>query len=331
MKEAGEIMKEGWERAVSPLSLDLRQMNEIVRPAFGGKRVTSAERIGVGCSNFNYKIQLEDSVDSYLVRIFSRGKEVADKELAIAQLVRQTLPVADFLYADTSCSAFDKPWAVQEWKEGFLLSDVFKNGILEELTSAAASVGTTLANIHSFAFPESGFFDKELKVTQPFSMNGERFLSFIEQSLFHEPCGKWLGDELTQAVWSYCQTYGPLLTDSQERPVLVHSDFNGLNILMQHGSTGCSVSAVLDWEFAFAWSRYVDIANMLRYEQEGSAFEQHFIRAYQEQGMVLEPNWRLLARLEDLVALCDMMNTSTLDTPNRMRDLRSLIVGTVLS
>ncbi|WP_339296317.1 phosphotransferase [Paenibacillus sp. FSL W7-1279] len=45
--------------------------------------------------------------------------------------------------------------------------------------------------------------------------------------------------------------------------MLVHSDYNGLNILMQHGPEGCAVSAVLDWEEAFSWNRYVDIANML--------------------------------------------------------------------
>lgn len=98
---------------------------------------------------------------------------------------------------------------------------------------------------------------------------------------------------------------------------------------MQYGETGIPVSAVLDWEEAFSWNRYVDIGNMLRYEEDGSAFETYFIRAYQEQGGTLADNWKLLSKLEDLVALCDMLNHSTKETPNRMRDLLRLISKTV--
>jgi aminoglycoside phosphotransferase (APT) family kinase protein len=324
-------MKEDWERTELPISLDLKQINEIIKPAFPSKRVIAVERISTGLSNSNYKIHLEGSIEPYVVRLFRGDGEIVDKEFAITQLVRQTVPVADFIYADTSCSTFQKPWAVLEWKEGFLLREVFRSGTLQDIASAATSSGSILANIHGYKFPGSGFFGKDLKITQPFCMDGERFLSFIEQSLFHNQCGKWLGEGLTQALWSFCQTYSSLLSERTESPVLVHSDFNGLNILMQHGPTGCSVSAVLDWEDAFSWSRHADIANMLRYEEDGSTFEKHFIRAYQEHGAVLEENWKLLSKLEDLVALCDMLNNSTIVTPNRMNDLQRLIARTIQS
>jgi aminoglycoside phosphotransferase (APT) family kinase protein len=324
------MMKEGWERTKLPVALNLGQLNQIINPAFPGKRIISAERIETGLSNSNYKINLEGSAQPYVVRLFRGDGEIVDKERAIAQLVRQTVPVAEFIYADTSCSTFDQPWAVLEWREGFLLRDVIRTGTPEDIASVAASAGSILANIHAYTFPESGFFGKDLKITHPFSMDGKRFLSFIEESLFYNQCGKWLGEELTQEVWSFCQIYSSLLSESSETPILVHSDFNGLNILAQHGRNGCSVSAVLDWEDAFSWSRHADIANMLRYEEDDSTFEKHFIRAYEE-GAVLEDNWKLLSKLEDLVALCDMLNNSTMDTPNRMTDLQRLIARTVQS
>lgn len=86
---------------------------------------------------------------------------------------------------------------------------------------------------------------------------------------------------------------------------------------------------MLDWEEAFAWNRHADVGNMLRYEVNGSRIEQHFIKAYEAGGMVLEKNWRLLSRQEDLVALCDMLSHSTAETPNWVQDLRRLIAGTV--
>ncbi|WP_274364752.1 phosphotransferase family protein [Paenibacillus thermotolerans] len=322
-------MKEGWERMDPPASLDLREINEIVTAAFPAKKVTSAERIGVGLSNANYKVHVEGLTAPYVLRLYRQGRDIADKELAVARLVRQTVPVADFIYADTSCSAFEQPWALLEWKEGVLLRDLLRKGSPRELASAAASVGSVLAGIHRFTFPDSGFFDKTLRVTEQYPMNGERFLAFIEDYLFRRRCGRWLGEELVEEAWSFCQRYGFCLSESGEKPVLVHSDFNGLNILMDETREGCPVSAVLDWEYAFAWSRNADIANILRYEEDGSVFVEHFIGAYLEHGGVLEDNWRLLSKLEDLVALCDMLNQSTEHTPNRIRDLRRLIERTV--
>ncbi|AJS57283.1 phosphotransferase family protein [Paenibacillus sp. IHBB 10380] len=322
-------MKEGWERTELPTSLDLKQINQIIEPVLSGKVVVAAERLGGGFSNSNYKVHLEGSVNPYVLRLFRGEGEIADKELAISKLVIETVPVADYIYIDTSCDTFDKSWAILEWKEGILLRDVFKIGIIEDIGSAAASVGKTLANIHSYTFPQSGFFDKNLNISQPFSMDSEQFLSLMEQSLFHSPSGKWLGEELAKELWFFCQTHGSLLSEYEETPVLVHSDFNGLNILMQQSPTGYAVSAVLDWEFAFSWRRYADIANMLRYEEDGSIFEQHFIQAYQDHGGILEGNWKLLSKLEDLVSLCDILNHSTMDTPNRIRDVRRLIAKTV--
>jgi len=322
-------MKEGWERTEQHISLDLKQLNEFIKPALSGKRVIAAERLSTGYSNSNYKILLEGSATPYVVRLFRGDGEIAQKEAAIAKLVREIVPVADYIYLDTSCSTFDKAWALLEWKEGFLLRDVLKTGSIEDAAVAASSVGSVLARIHSFTFPESGFLDKDLSIVHPIIMDDGPFISFIEKCLFHSPCGKWLGEELTEQVWSFCQTHRSILLESMDTPVLVHSDFNGLNILMRNERDGYSVSAVLDWEFAFSWRRHVDIANMLRYEEDGSVFEQHFIRAYQENGGVLNGNWRLLSRLEDLVALCDMLSHSTVDSPTRIHDLKHLIARTV--
>ncbi|MFC5452735.1 phosphotransferase family protein [Paenibacillus aestuarii] len=319
--------KEDWERTheAQPVELDLQAVNELVRPALAGQRVTGVERIGVGLSNTNFKLRLAGTEQPCVLRLYRGDGDIACKELAIAQLVRDSVPVADFLYMDTSCSAADKPWAILAWKEGFLLRDVRKSGSPQDIASAAASVASTLASIHSYATPDSGFFGGDLRIAHPLRMDGERFLAFIEHCLFVRGCGQWLGEELAQALWTFSQTYSHVLSEAAESPNLVHSDYNGLNILMKLGPYGYEVSAVLDWEDAFSWNRYADIGNLLRYEAEGSIFEHHFIQAYKEQGVPLQTNWRLISKLEDLVALVDMLSSSTADTPNRVQDLRQLI------
>jgi len=323
--------KEDWERTqdAQAVELDLQTVNELVRPAFAGQRVTCVERIGVGLSNTNFKLRLAGIEQPCVLRLYRGDAEIARKELAIAQLVRDTVSVADFLYMDTSCSAAGKPWAILAWKEGFLLRDVRQSGSAQEIASAAASAGSTLAKIHSYATPGSGFFGGDLRIAHPLRMDGERFLAFIEHCLFVRGCGQWLGEELAQALWTFSQAHSYVLSEAAELPNLVHSDYNGLNILMKQGPHGCEVSAVLDWEDAFSWNRYADIGNILRYEEEGSAFERHFIQAYKAQGVPLQTNWKLISKLEDLVALCDMLSSSTADTPKRVQDLRQLIAGIV--
>lgn len=322
-------MKEGWERTEQQVSLDLRQINDIVRSAFQGARVIGAERLGVGLHNSNYKLHLDGKSDPLVLRLYSDTEGIAEKELAIAERIRNTVPVADFLYLDTSCSSFNQPWAVTEWKPGIHLRDVLQSGATQEIVSAAESVGSVLAQIHNHTFPEAGFLDKDLEIIQPFKMSGELFLTIIDNSLFRNQGAKWLGDDLTQELWSFCQSCSNELSKRKAAPVLVHSDFNGLNILMEQDAGSCAVSAVLDWEFAFSCSRYTDIGNVLRYEEDGSLFEQHFISAYEAHGGMLEDNWKLYSKLEDLTALCEMLSHSTADTPNRLRDLQSLIAKTV--
>ncbi|WP_282935838.1 aminoglycoside phosphotransferase family protein [Paenibacillus sp. RC67] len=322
-------MKEGWERTGEPASLNVKQLNKMIQSAFPGKRIRTAERLGVGLSNSNYKIVLEQGNTPYVLRLYRGNSTVAAKEQDIANWVRGTVPVAEFIHLDASCTIYDQSWAVLEWKEGGLLHDVLKNGTNEDIVSAAASVGSTLAQIHRYSFSESGFIEKDLCISQPIPMNGEQFIVILEQMIFQSPCARWLGEELTQKLWSLCQVNASLLSQADEKPVLVHSDFNGLNILIQQDQSGCTVSAVLDWEFAFSWRRHVDIANMLRYEEEGSHFERHFIQAYMEHGGVLQENWKLVSKLEDLVALCDMLSHCTEDMSNRIRDLKQLVANTV--
>ncbi|TDF97190.1 phosphotransferase family protein [Paenibacillus piri] len=320
-------MKDQWERTEAPAVMELPQIEALVGPVFGGKRVTAAERLGEGFSNSNYKLRIEGSREPYVLRLYRGGPEVAGKELAISELIADSVPVPRIVAADWSGTQWEKPWAVMEWKEGTLLRDVSRQGEKWDTAAAAVSVGSTLARIHAYTFPEAGFLGAELSVAQPFKMDAGSFTAFIEDSLFAKRCGHWLGDELVQALWALCLKYAPQLSEHQEAPVLVHSDFNGLNLLIGE-APGREVTAVLDWEFAFSGSRLTDIGNILRYEENDSWFERHLTSAYVRSGGVLPANWKLLSKLEDLIALCDMLNGSTSETPNRVRDLKRLVAKT---
>src|ERR1035441_1762108 len=69
-----------------------------------------------------------------------------------------------------------------------------------------------------------------------------------------------------------------------------------------------SVATVLDWEFAIAGSPLADLGHFLRYERAARPrFEPHFSNGYLRAGTTLPQDWRNLARLLDLCALCESL------------------------
>ncbi|MCG7406564.1 aminoglycoside phosphotransferase family protein [Paenibacillus sp. ACRRX] len=323
-------MKEAWERSSKSMQIKFETLSVMISQVFRGKRLIKAERTQTGLSNGTYKVEIEGSTTPYLLRIFSGGSDIAIKEKAIAERLRGVVPVADYIYLDTSRKLVEYDWALMEWKEGVLLRDILQRREERQIAEVAESVGNILARIHSHTFESPGLFAGDLTIAHPFDMDENEFFSFITESLDHSATRHWLGAEATEKVRSFCVSHRSLLSEIHEPPVLVHSDFNGLNLLMMEGLNGFEVSAVLDWEFAFSGRRYVDIGNMLRYEHDKSLFERHFVKAYRSSGGFLNENWVLLSKLEDLIALCDLLNRSTPEMTNRIADLRQLINQTIV-
>ena len=322
-------LKESWERSSKSMYIKYETLNLMFSQIFRGKRLIKAERTQTGLSNGTYKVEIEGSTTPYLLKIFAGGSDVASKEKAIAERLRGVVPVADYIYLDTSRKLVDYNWALIEWKEGVLLRDILQRREERQIEEVAESVGNILARIHSHTFECLGFLAGDLTIAHPFNMDENVFYSFISESLDNGETGRWLGAEVTEKVRLFCESHRSLLSEIHEPPVLVHSDFNGLNLLMIERPNSFEVSAVLDWEFAFSGRRYVDIGNMLRYERENSLFERHFIKAYQRSGGFLDENWVQVSKLEDLIALCDLLNRSTPEMPNRIADLRQLIIQTI--
>lgn len=323
-------MKESWERSSkSSMHIKYETLNSMIGQVFSGKRLIKAERTQTGLSNGTFKVEIEGSTTPYFLRISAGGLDVASIEKAIAERLRGVVPVADYIYLDTSRKLIEYDWALIEWKEGVLLRDILQRGEESQIAKVAESVGSVLARIHSHTFECPGFFAGDLTIANPFNMDENEYYSFISESLDNEATGHWLGAEVTEKVRTFCESHRSLLSEIHEPPVLVHSDFNGLNLLMIERPNGFEVLAVLDWEFAFSGRRYVDIGNMLRYEHDNSLFERHFIKAYRGSGGFLDENWALLSKLEDLIALCDLLNRSTPEMSNRIADLRQLIIQSI--
>lgn len=87
------------------------------------------------------------------------------------------------------------------------------------------------------------------------------------------------------------------------RHVLVHSDFNPKNILVDPDTL--QISGVLDWEFSHAGSPYADLGNLTRFERQHE-FVAAVVETLVDRAPPLAPDPLTLGRCADLWALVEL-------------------------
>ncbi len=315
-------MSQDWERSYDFKQQDLEQLSELVEPVFGERRVVSAQPLSAGNINTNYKIEVEDEPEPFVLRLYERGATVCRQERELYELVHGRVPVPELLYADPDSS---QPYSLSRWVEGDGLGVALSKAGAAQADELGYSVGATLARIGSFQFERPGFFGPGLQIYQPFGTTPQFFLGFIENCLFQKGADARLGPALADRLWQFVRDQiGYIEAIAHERR-LVHSDYNATNLLMREGK----VVAVLDWEWSHAGTPLTDIAILLRFSDRlPAAFEPAFLRGYAEEGGLLPPEWRRTYRLLDLMNLCEFLTRPDRgDTRNQ--DCLNLIKHTI--
>lgn len=290
-----------------PVDLSAEALDTLLRAAFPARRTLAAEPLTGGFANTIYHITTDDRA-SYVARFYSRSPPIAATEVALLRFLQSRVPVPEVVFADTEGALVGYPVSVTRFVEGVLLDRVLAGGSAAEAEDAGEAVDETLAGIGAVTFSGAGFFGSDL---QPHPLSGTfaaTLRSFFWRRLFDGSAGTALGVEGRDRLWAMVDRAVPLLDAVGDTNHLVHSDFNGKNILMSQVSGRWRVAAVLDWEFAFAGTALFDIGNMLRFSHlMPASYEPAFIRGFRHGGGVLPDNWQTLARLIDLSALVDFL------------------------
>jgi aminoglycoside phosphotransferase (APT) family kinase protein len=323
-QESMIAMQENWHRRHAFVSLDTTTITQLIQPAFPGRSLVSAEILGGGLINTNYKIHVSGLADPYVLRIYTRDHAACQKERDIFQLIRSRVPLPEIIYADTEGTRYVQPYAITNWVEGITLQTLLNQGNLQEMGEAAYAVGSVLATINSYTFERAGFFGQGIVVAQP--MVG--IADYIRARLDAQ-AGQRLGPALTERLWQLVTGNAALLDEIGGAASLVHSDFQAANILVKQEQGAWIVAAVLDWEWAHSGTTLFDIAILLRrYKQQPALFEPRFIEGFVRQGGSLPYAWKKLAKLLDLVNLCEFLNAP--DSRGTMvDDITNIILDTV--
>jgi aminoglycoside phosphotransferase (APT) family kinase protein len=312
-------VRDGWEK-LTELGLDFGQVEELIRLGLPGRKVLGFLAVEGGLVNGNFRVSLEGEPADVLLRIYRRGYLAAEVEFALSRLISGEIPAARFYHFSIENPVNGLPFAICEWMPGVPLGKA--EG---DFAAIGLSVGQVLAKIHSFRFPATGFFDADLKIQQPVGADGAMLQDFVGHSLRTGLAGQRLDSDLASKLVKFVAREGDLLDGHPATPCLSHSDFNASNVLV----VDSSVSAVLDWEFAWAGSPYFDLGNLMRPPLgERPGFGEAVAAGYRSARGFLPDDWQRRARVADLLSWVDFLNRPKAG-PVLVADATRVIWGTV--
>jgi aminoglycoside phosphotransferase (APT) family kinase protein len=242
----------------------------------------------------------ERSVVRIYARPSHRGAAAHEVDAALLRLVKGLLPVPEVLEVRRADEATGMPaLLVTSFLPGERLELLLPRLADAERATLGRSIGELLADLGGMPTLSTGpFVDGRLTIGS-FEPDLDGLPAAVE--LAESRLGWWSPDELTglREVAVDAQA----LLDTVGRRVLVHSDFNAKNLLVDPDSL--EVTGLLDWEYAHAGHPFTDLGNLLRFERD-EVFTDAVLAAYIGRRGGSAGDALALARAADLWALVDL-------------------------
>lgn len=233
-----------------------------------------------GAINTLYKFKIGQ--EAFVLRLYTRDRAYCKIEKGLHALVEARVPTAKLIYSDESHESY--AYAIFQFVNGFHLYNVHQD--LKEVLSY--ELGKTLAAIHSFQFPQAGFFGDSLKIVKAFEPSSSPYFEetaaiLSREGYVRDRLGAKFCDEILAFIWQY-KDFFPQVKDNI---CLTHSDFKPVNLLY----TLDGKVVVLDWEFAHAGIGILDFAILLRHRHQFPLSVEALKEGYIRHGGVLPDEW----------------------------------------
>lgn len=175
---------------------------------------------------------------------------------------------------------------------------MFKSDIVYE-------IGRMCATIHRKTYSEFAEVNENLEILKPMPSIDEQIYN-----LLNDKAGTYLQKDTVKYLKNYAETHEDLCSKLNKSSVLIHGDIRFNNILISREKV-----YFLDFEFARAGSRYMDIGHFFsRKDDEVEALMNKkvyddFSHGYHEASNVpLPENWLLLSRFCDICLMLRLIN-----------------------
>ena len=307
MTNPNALEKATWKVVSPPPALDAAEIDALLAPWRGERRVVDVEALTGGIMNWNYRIRLAESAERFVLRFYDRMPASCAKETRLLELLRDDIPVPRVLFVAANGANGRPPFCVLEWIDGISLRELRRRGDDRGVADASYDAGRLLPRLTRHRFERGGLLDSNLGVADG-PLTDASLLAVVEHFAVNARFRERVDETLRTRLHGFLRATESLHAGTQPA-TLVHGDFNSPNIFVRARVDGrWVVAAILDWEFAFAGSILCDIGNMLRYERpDRPRYEPHFSRGLADGGWRLPDEWVLRARLADLPALCELL------------------------
>jgi aminoglycoside phosphotransferase (APT) family kinase protein len=243
-----------------------------------------------------------------VLRIYEHDASLCRKEWDLLRLAGGSVPVPEVIHAEPYGLEDLPPFTLARYVEGVSFRDLRRSGDTGAMAEAAYSVGESLAAIGRATFDRPGWLGLGPAVTEPLLDGKDPTPRFVDLCLASIDLGRRMPADLRSRTSGLVWRWAPQLARLDEEARLVHGDFNGRNLLVRCLAGRWRVVAVLDWEFAVSGSPLGDLGNFLRYERALRPIaEPHFSVGYSHAGGALPRDWRRLARVLDVAAICESL------------------------
>jgi len=326
---AGAPEEARWVRLEPRRALPASLLERIARTAFPNCQVAGAQPLAAGSRNANFRLQLDSTAEPVVLRIYEHDASLCQKEADLLPLAGRSVPVPELIHVEPQGWEDCPPFALLRYVEGISFRDLKLCGDPDALAQAADSVGRTLAAIGRLSFPGPGWLGPGPKVSAPLLEGADALPRFLDLCLASANLQQRMGEALRDRAHALVWSWAPPLRAVEHEARLVHGDFGKRNLLVHEIAGKWSVVAVVDWEFAVSGSPLIDLGHFLRYERSSRPrVEPQFSRGYLEAGGTLPPDWRSLARIVDLTALCESLTHDQLPDPI-VAELLELVSATI--
>ena len=313
--------KSNWEKSTEHFELPALLIEAMVKCAMPAKKLATHKLLSGGCANLNVKITVEGEQHPFILRVYLRDKEAAFREQKLAALIKKSIPIPEVYFIG---EREGYQFSITQYMSGVSLRDLLLKEPPQHIKTLLTEAGLLLSRLQNYRFSTAGFFDANLHISHPLSLSAH--ISFAEGCLEHKSVIKQIGREQIAKISYYLHKNQNLLPTNAKN-YLVHGDYDPANILVDKVNKQWHITAVLDWEFAFAGSPLWDVANMLRYAHHmPPVFKESFLLGLKEGGVHLPENWLVSIHLFNLISLLDILvRSSPSERPNQRQDIRELI------
>lgn len=285
------------------ITLDKAKITELMSYFNPEIQVKDFSLMNESMGNTGYKVTTDTGI--YLLKLYSTKRDGI--ECAMYGFLEDKISVPKLYYYDNSKSKVPFVYCIIEFINSVTLAEYLRSSHFFP-SKLAFDIGSMCASIHKKSYPHDALLNEKLKMTRRLPTTFKKILYMLGS----KPA-MYLKPETARKLSNFIFKNRKLFKRLDSEAVLCQGDFHFWNILISGEKAYC-----IDFEYAYAGSRYNDIGHFFRRRSEDiqSTIDERVYDAFADgynsvSDVKLPTDWLRLARLCDINAMLCLFNNDS--------------------